>query len=326
MTKENLKMKNMMRNMNVKRLSALAVLLLWCVPFLLAQGSVKVTGKVTDTMGEPMIGVSILEKGTSNGVITDIDGNYTLSVGEGATIVYSYIGYVTQEKAAVAGVMDIVLSDDTQALEEVVVVGYGVQKKSSVTGAISQVKAEDMENRTIASPMQAMQGKTAGVTIFQTSGAPGQSPTIRVRGVSSNAGSDPLYVVDGVRLSDISGIDPNDIESMEVLKDAASAAIYGAEAGNGVVLITTKKGKAGQGSITYDFQITAQSLARKPKLLNAEEYLTYMGEGIHISADQIAQWDGSDTDWIDETFGTSYMQKHNLAFTGVASKVITTCL
>lgn len=112
--------------------------------------------------------------------------------------------------------MDIVLADDTQALEEVVVVGYGVQKKSSVTGAISQVKAEDMENRTIASPMQAMQGKTAGVTIFQTSGAPGQSPTIRVRGVSSNAGSDPLYVVDGVRLSDISGIDPNDIESMEV--------------------------------------------------------------------------------------------------------------
>ena len=223
-------MKNIMRNMNVKRLSALAVLLLWCVPFLLAQGSVKVTGKVTDTMGEPMIGVSILEKGTSNGVITDIDGNYTISVGEGATIVYSYIGFVTQEKAAVSGVMDIVLADDTQALEEVVVVGYGVQKKSSVTGAISQVKAEDMENRTIASPMQAMQGKTAGVTIFQTSGAPGQSPTIRVRGVSSNAGSDPLYVVDGVRLSDISGIDPNDIESMEVLKDAASAAIYGADA------------------------------------------------------------------------------------------------
>lgn len=311
-----LQMKNMMKNMTLKRFVALAALLLCSVSFVLAQGPVKVTGKVVDGMGEPMIGVSILEKGTTNGVITDIDGNYSLSVGEGATIVFSYIGYVTQELQAVAGTLNVTLKEDSQALDEVVVVGYGVQKKSSVTGAISQVKAEDMENRTITSPMQAMQGKTAGVTIFQTSGAPGQSPTIRVRGVSSNAGSDPLYVVDGVRLSDISGIDPNDIASMEVLKDAASAAIYGAEAGNGVVLITTKKGKAGQGSITYDFQISAQSLARKPRLLNAEEYLTYMAEGKHVSDDLISQWDGSDTDWIDETFGTSYMQKHNLAFTG----------
>lgn len=278
-----LQMKNMMKNMTLKRFVALAALLLCSVSFVLAQGPVKVTGKVVDGMGEPMIGVSILEKGTTNGVITDIDGNYSLSVGEGATIVFSYIGYVTQELQAVAGTLNVTLKEDSQALDEVVVVGYGVQKKSSVTGAISQVKAEDMENRTITSPMQAMQGKTAGVTIFQTSGAPGQSPTIRVRGVSSNAGSDPLYVVDGVRLSDISGIDPNDIASMEVLKDAASAAIYGAEAGNGVVLITTKKGKAGQGSITYDFQISAQSLARKPKLLNAEEYLTYMAEGKHVS-------------------------------------------
>lgn len=149
--------------------------------------------------------------------------------------------------------MNIVLKEDSETLDEVVVVGYGVQKKSSVTGAISQVKAEDMQNRTISNAPAALQGKTAGVQVIQTSAAPGSSPTVRVRGYSSNVSSNPLYVVDGIRLSDISGIDPNDIASMEVLKDAASAAIYGAEAGNGVVLITTKKGKAGQGKITYDF-------------------------------------------------------------------------
>ena len=316
MTKENLKMKDMMRNMNVKRLSALAVLLLWCVPFLLAQGSVKVTGKVTDTMGEPMIGVSILEKGTSNGVITDIDGNYTLSVGEGATIVYSYIGYVTQEKAAVSGVMDIVLADDTQALEEVVVVGYGVQKKSSVTGAISQVKAEDMQNRTITNAPQALQGKTAGVQLIAGSSAPGSTPTVRVRGFSSNQASNPLYVVDGVRLSDISGIDPNDIASMEVLKDAASAAIYGAEAGNGVILITTKKGKVGNGKITYDFQYVAQSIARTPTLLNGEEYINYQSELGTDRGTLEASWNGISTDWLDVAFGHSSMQKHNFSFSG----------
>lgn len=309
-------MKNIMRNMNVKRLSALAVLLLWCVPFLLAQGSVKVTGKVTDTMGEPMIGVSILEKGTSNGVITDIDGNYTLSVGEGATIVYSYIGYVTQEKAAVSGVMDIVLADDTQALEEVVVVGYGVQKKSSVTGAISQVKAEDMQNRTITNAPQALQGKTAGVQLIAGSSAPGSTPTVRVRGFSSNQASNPLYVVDGVRLSDISGIDPNDIASMEVLKDAASAAIYGAEAGNGVILITTKKGKVGNGKITYDFQYVAQSIARTPTLLNGEEYINYQSELGTDRGTLEASWNGISTDWLDVAFGHSSMQKHNFSFSG----------
>lgn len=316
MTKVNLKMKNIMRNMNVKRLSALAVLLLWCVPFLLAQGSVKVTGKVTDTMGEPMIGVSILEKGTSNGVITDIDGNYTLSVGEGATIVYSYIGYVTQEKAAVAGVINVTMKDDTQALEEVVVVGYGVQKKSSVTGAISQVKAEDMQNRTITNAPQALQGKTAGVQLIAGSSAPGSTPTVRVRGFSSNQASNPLYVVDGVRLSDISGIDPNDIASMEVLKDAASAAIYGAEAGNGVILITTKKGKVGNGKITYDFQYVAQSIARTPTLLNGEEYINYQSELGTDRGTLEASWNGISTDWLDVAFGHSSMQKHNFSFSG----------
>lgn len=303
--------------MTLKRFVALAALLLCNVSFLLAQGPVKVTGKVVDNMGEPMIGVSIQEKGTTNGVISDFDGNYNLSVKQGAVLVFSYIGYVMQEHQAVAGTLNVTLKEDTKALEEVVVVGYGVQKKSSVTGAISQVKAEDMQNRTITSAAQALQGKTAGVQLISTSSAPGSSPTIRVRGYSSNVSSDPLYVVDGVRTTDISGIDPNDIASMEVLKDAASAAIYGAEAGNGVILITTKKGKAGQGKITYDFQFSSQSIARIPELLNAEEYINYMCEGGMNRDDIMAIWDGkTDTDWVDVAFENSRMQKHNVAFTG----------
>ena len=306
-----------MRNNAVKRLAMSALFLLAGMPFLLAQNQIKVSGKVTDDLKESMIGVSVFEKGTTNGVITDLDGNYMLSVKEGAVIVYSYIGYVTQEKKAVPGVMNVTLKEDTKTLDEVVVVGYGVQKKSSVTGAISQVKTEDMQNRTISNAPAALQGKTAGVQVIQTSAAPGSSPTVRVRGYSSNVSSNPLYVVDGVRLSDISGIDPNDIASMEVLKDAASAAIYGAEAGNGVVLITTKKGKSGQGKITYDFQFSSQSLARVPRMLSAEQYIDYMVEANTFTEDYLLQnWDGvTNTAWTDVAFENSRMQKHNIAFT-----------
>lgn len=306
-----------MRNNAVKRLAMSALFLLAGMPFLLAQNQIKVSGKVTDDLKESMIGVSVFEKGTTNGVITDLDGNYMLSVKEGAVIVYSYIGYVTQEKKAVPGVMNVTLKEDTKTLDEVVVVGYGVQKKSSVTGAISQVKTEDMQNRTISNAPAALQGKTAGVQVIQTSAAPGSSPTVRVRGYSSNVSSNPLYVVDGVRLSDISGIDPNDIASMEVLKDAASAAIYGAEAGNGVVLITTKKGKSGQGKITYDFQFSSQALARVPKMLSAEQYIDYMVEANTFTEDYLLQnWDGvTNTAWTDVAFENSRMQKHNIAFT-----------
>lgn len=306
-----------MRNNAVKRLAMSALFLLAGMPFLLAQNQIKVSGKVTDDLKESMIGVSVFEKGTTNGVITDLDGNYMLSVKEGAVIVYSYIGYVTQEKKAVPGVMNVTLKEDTKTLDEVVVVGYGVQKKSSVTGAISQVKTEDMQNRTISNAPAALQGKTAGVQVIQTSAAPGSSPTVRVRGYSSNVSSNPLYVVDGVRLSDISGIDPNDIASMEVLKDAASAAIYGAEAGNGVVLITTKKGKSGQGKITYDFQFSSQHWHVYPRMLSAEQYIDYMVEANTFTEDYLLQnWDGvTNTAWTDVAFENSRMQKHNIAFT-----------
>ena len=275
-------------------------------------------GNVIDENGEPVIGATVAEKGNpKNATITDFDGNFVVNVKAGQIISISYIGYETQEKPAKNG-MTIRLQPDNKVLDEVVVVGYGVQKKSSVTGAISQVKPEDMENRTITNAQQALQGKTSGVQIISSSAAPGSSPTVRVRGYSSNVSSNPLYVVDGVRLSDISGIDPNTIASMEILKDAASAAIYGAEAGNGVVLITTKKGKPGQGKITYDFQWTDESLARVPKMLNAEEYIQYMSEGNIFTQDYLLKnWDGvTNTSWTDVAFNHGHMQKHSLSFTG----------
>ena len=275
-------------------------------------------GTVIDENGDPVIGATVAEKSNpKNATITDFDGNFTVNVNAGQVIVITYIGYETKELAAKNG-MTIKLQPDNKVLDEVVVVGYGVQKKSSVTGAISQVKPEDMENRTISNAQQALQGKTSGVQIIQSSAAPGSSPTVRVRGYSSNVSSNPLYVVDGVRLSDISGIDPSTIASMEILKDAASAAIYGAEAGNGVVLITTKKGKPGQGKISYDFMFTDESLARIPKMLNSEQYIQYMDEGNIFTKDYLLKnWDGvTNTSWTDVAFNHGHMQKHALSFTG----------
>ena len=280
-----------------------------------AQG---IKGTVIDENGEAVIGATVADKSDAkNATITDFDGNFVVNVKAGQVIVVSYIGYQTQEVAAKDG-MTIRMQPDNKVLDEVVVVGYGVQKKSSVTGAISQVKPEDMENRTISNAQQALQGKTSGVQIISSSAAPGSSPTVRVRGYSSNTSSEPLYVVDGVRLSDISGIDPATIASMEILKDAASAAIYGAEAGNGVVLITTKKGKAGQGKISYDFMWTDESLARIPKMLSAQEYKQYMTEGNLFTEEFINNnWDGrTNTKWTDVAFNHGHMQKHNLSFTG----------
>lgn len=283
--------------------------------------TVTVQGHVKDESGEPMIGVSVLEKGTSNGIMTDLDGNFQLQAAQGATLVFSYIGYITQEQTAKAGTMSVTMKEDTKTLEEVVVVGYGVQKKSSLTGAVSQVKSEDMEARTITRPEQALQGKTAGVQVLSSSAKPGASPSVRIRGISSNGSCDPLYVVDGRIASDIGGIDPNDIESMEVLKDGASAAIYGAAAGNGVILITTKRGK-GNGKITYDFQYTSQSLGRIPEVMNAQQYKDYFIESGKIQESAFDMyWDGkTDTDWTDVAFENGSMKRHNITFSSGSEK------
>ena len=308
----------MTKNLKLKRLSSLLVLFALSAPLALAQQLMKVKGKVVDQDQQPMIGVTVKVKGNDKiAAVSDANGNFSINAPNGSTLHFSYLGYQNCDMPALQ-MMKIVMNEDSKKLDDVVVVGYGVQKKSSVTGAISQVKAEDMENRTITNAKSALQGKTAGVQVIGNTSSPGSSPTIRIRGFSSNVSSDPLYVVDGVRLSDISGIDPNDIQSMEILKDAASAAIYGAEAGNGVVLITTKKGKDGQGKITYDFQFTTESLAHMPKLLNAEQYIDYMTEGNIFSRDYILKnWDGhTNTDWIDAAYGKGHMMKHNVGFMG----------
>jgi len=308
-----------------KLILTLSVLLL--PTLVMAQGH-RVTGTVTDSQG-PVIGATVMLENTTIGVLTDLDGNYVMdNVPASAKLVISCIGYVTQ--TFVVGdqtVINATLVEDIEMIEETVVVGYGVQKKSDVTGSISQVKAEDMEGRTIASADQALQGKTAGVVVMMGSAAPGSSPMIRVRGFSSNASSDPLYVVDGLRVkpSDISGIDPNTITSMEVLKDAASAAIYGAQAGNGVILITTKRGSQGTERISYEFQNTWQQLSNIPKVTNAKDYITYYteadaGAGTFQKALE-AYYDGkTDTDWIDATFETSTMQRHSLNISGANQK------
>jgi TonB-linked SusC/RagA family outer membrane protein len=283
--------------------------------------TVEVKGNVTDAQGEPLIGVSVLQQGTTNGTVTGADGDYRISVPADATVRFSYVGYLSQEvKVGKRTRVDVRLVDDTQALEEVVVVGYGIQKKSSVTGAISQIKSNDIESRTITNVEQALQGKAAGVQVVQTSGSPGASQIIRVRGYSSNTTSDPLFIVDGLRvpIANVSRIDPNNIETMEILKDAASAAIYGSEAGNGVVLITTKMGKKGTSSIAYDFQYTSNSLARIPKVMQAHDFIDYLLESKLRMQEQIdAVWDGkTDTDWADVAFENSFMTRHNLNMQG----------
>ena len=301
----------------------LAAALLAAGPLAFAQ-QIRVSGTVADKNGSPIIGAGVVQKGApSNGTVTDIDGKFALSVPQGAVLVVSSIGYKAQELPAQAQ-MSIVLQDDAELLEEVVVVGYGVQRKSDLTGAISTVSSEDIQGRSIAHVEQALQGKTPGVTLITTSAQPGAVPTIRVRGIASNGTSDPLYVVDGLLMDDISSIDPNSIESLEVLKDAASAAIYGAQAGNGVILITTKKGSKGEGSVTYDFQYNITTLARKPQMLNSKEYIQQvMDANPTFTDDDVLRlinqgtWDGeSSTDWIDVAFTKGITKRHTVSAQG----------
>jgi TonB-linked SusC/RagA family outer membrane protein len=304
-----------MRKTLFRKMTALALSLLvgWS---LAAQQRVTISGVVTDDQNEPMIAAGVVQKGTTNGTITDLDGNFTITVPVGAVIEFSSVGFITQEFVATqTEKVNIMMITDTQMIEETVVVGYGVQKKSDVTGSISQVKSEDIQNRTITSPESALQGKTSGVQVFSSSARPGASPSIQVRGISSNGSSNPLYVVDGRRTNSIAGIDPNDIESMEVLKDGASAAIYGAEAGNGVIMITTRRGQ-GDGKISYSYQLTSQSLNHVPKVMNAEQYMQYFIEnGRYNIQDFYANWDfKTNTDWLGYSYENSLMQHHNLSF------------
>lgn len=308
------------------RIFVLLAFVVMCCSSAFAQ--IQVKGNVSDKNSEPMIGVAIQEKGNNqNGTITDLDGNFSLSVNSNATLVVSYIGYKTQEIALNGRTnLAIVMEEDAQVLDEVVVVGYGVQRKSDLTGSVASVKSDDLKNRSTTDAAAALQGKAAGIQVLNRSGKPGQGADIRVRGYSSNSSNiGPLLIVDGLQVSSIQYLDPSMIESMEILKDAASAAIYGAEAGNGVVLITTKSGTKGKGTITYEGKFTNQSLGMVPELLNATQFKDWMtmqlGAEAVTAALKDAQtqygWDpNTNTNWLDEYFENTWATQHSLTFSG----------
>jgi TonB-linked SusC/RagA family outer membrane protein len=291
--------------MKLKYSLILLIVLIWS-SFTLAQSTV--TGSVTSVDGEPLIAASVLVKGTTQGVLTDIDGNYSIKVEvDATTLVFSYVGYGTQE-IAIAGksVINATLSEGID-FDEIVVTGYSTQKKSNVTGSISQVKGKDLEDMQISRVEQALQGRTSGIRVSQSSGAPGSGSTVRIRGTSSINGANPLFVVDGVIIGGgIDYLNPNDIESIEVLKDAASAAIYGSRAASGVILITTKKGKKGSATVNYNAYYGVQNPWKKVPLLNATEYGIIQNEMAAASGQALpfpnpSQY-GEGTDWQDEVF------------------------
>jgi tonB-linked outer membrane protein, susC/ragA family len=260
------------KNYFKERIMLLVLLLAFMTPFGAFAQTIQLTGLVTDASNEPIIGASVVEKGTTNGVITDFDGNFALSVSPKATIIISYVGYATQE-IPVNGKNNIrvTLKEDTEMLDEVVVVGYGTMKKSDMTGAISSVDVDELVKRTTTNPAEALQGKIAGVNIMKAGGNAGAGVQVKIRGVKTFGDNQPLYIIDGFP-GDIENVNPQDIQSMEVLKDGAAAAIYGSVAANGVIIVTTKNGKKGDMKIDFCTYVSFTDVSKKLELLNAEEY------------------------------------------------------
>lgn len=284
------------------------------------------SGTVIDDQGEPVIGASVFHKETSKGTISDLNGEFELQVPEGATITISYIGYTTVEVKAATG-MRIVMHEDNATLDEVIVVGYGVQKKSVVTASIAKVGSDDLAHTAPVRMDNALKGLAAGVTVTSSSGQPGAAAQIRIRGIGTINDSDPLYIVDGMPIEDgFDFVNPTDIESIEVLKDAASGAIYGARAANGVVLVTTKSGKKGKTKVNYNFSYGWQSKWRKRDVLNATEYAVMMNEGYANAGMEPPYADpysyGEGTDWQEELFyDNAPVMNHDITISGASEKV-----
>ncbi len=321
-------------------------------PLPAVQQTKKITGTVSDAQG-PIIGASVVVKGTSNGVATDFDGNFTLNVSQGQTIVISYIGYLTKEfKVDGRNQYDILLEEDKKMLDEVVVVGYGTMKKSDISGASVSLGESAVKGSIITSLDQSLQGRAAGVTAVSTSGAPGSSSSIRVRGTATiNANAEPLYVIDGVpiqsggksgadyglgdalgngavsTISPLSTIDPADIVSMEILKDASATAIYGAQGANGVVLITTKRGKAGDARFNYNGMVAWNRQTKRLDLMNLREYADYynsyagVGEASYVGNYSDPSILGKGTNWQDAVFQTAFQHSHQVSANGGSEKI-----
>ncbi|MFV0267213.1 MAG: SusC/RagA family TonB-linked outer membrane protein [Draconibacterium sp.] len=306
--------------------TSLLVLAILLANQVLAQsGEKQISGTVTEAeTGETLPGVSISVQGTTNGTVTSIDGTFNLTVSENDVLQVSFVGFISQQ-IPVTGKTNFTITLDTDivGLEEVVVVGYGVQKKILLTGATVQVDGDNLQQRNTTSALEALQGQTPGVQITSTSGQPGEGVKVVVRGLGTIGNSGPLYVVDGIQTGDISYLNNADIESIDVLKDAASAAIYGSQAANGVVLITTRSGSKGKARISFDAYYGFQNVARKAELLNSREYAVIMNETAinsgklpYFTANEIAAM-GEGTDWMDEMFyDNAVTQNYNLGING----------
>ena len=300
---------------------------------MITQQAKRVSGVVTDSAGEPIPGANVVQKETTNGTVTDMNGKYTLDVPNNATLVISFIGYTTKEiKVGSQSVLNVSLVEEAIGLNEVVAIGYGYVKKKDLTGAVSTVSADDMVlGGTVSNAAQALQGKTAGVQVSQSSKAPGGTIAVRVRGNNSiSSTNEPLYVVDGFPSSEGLNLNPNDIESMQILKDASATAIYGARGANGVVLITTKRGKAGENKISYSGYLGTQKVDNPFEFLNAKDYMNLQNalyqeidgqEGNPNGVYTPSQLQSTvDTDWLDVCTRLALVQDHNIQFRGGSEK------
>ena len=287
------------------------VFFLLCSTVMLAQN--KVSGTVLDATGEPLIGVSVLEAGTNNGVVTDYDGNFAITVKQNAKLTFSYVGYTTQTLPARNG-MKVTLEEDNKVLNEVVVVGYGTMRRKDVTSSITTVKSEDLNKGVFSDPASMLQGKVAGLTVT-TNGDPTGGGTITLRGASSlrSGAMSPYYVIDGIPGVDISMVAPDDIESIDVLRDASATAIYGSKAANGVIIITTKSGKEGKTNVTYNGYAAFDKISKTLDMASASQL---RASGL-IGAEQDG---GADTDWQKEVLRTGFSHNHNVSISGGNAK------
>lgn len=281
-----------------------------------------VTGTVTDATGEPLIGASVLQQGTSNGVITDIDGKYSIQVPPEATLEFSYVGMVKQTvKVGNRSVIDVQMNDDSQMLAETVVIGYGSAKKRDLTGSITNIKGDEIANKPVVNPVAALQGKIAGVQVIN-SGKAGADPEIRVRGTNSINGYKPLYVVDGLFNDNINFLNPQDIESMEILKDPSSLAIFGVRGANGVIIITTKKAKEGQTRVNINGSFGFKRVTDKIAMVDAAGFKELYNEQLRNEGNpefDFTPWTGN-TDWQDEIFQTGFITNNNVSITGASAR------
>lgn len=303
----------------------LLVMCLLSVQLTFAQNTIRVQGRVTDAAtGQPLIGAGVVVQGTTTGTQTDANGSYTINAPADGTLVVSYLSYQDmQVPVNNQNTLDIQLQADTKALQEVVVVGYGVQEKRDVTGSISSVEGEELNKQASQNPVSSLQGKVAGVQITNN-GQPGASPSVRIRGAGSVLGKvEPLYVVDGTIVSDLSFLNPNDIESMEVLKDASSASIYGVRAANGVILVTTKRGKAGVPRVNYNGFVGVKNATNQLELADSQQYATLLNEKFELTntdREPIAT-NLPTTDWYDVILRTATIHNHQLSISGGSEKV-----